>query len=364
MKTFILKKTFLTLFALLVAGSLFAKPKAKGKAKVEKKVEIPGAPNWVTDPTTAYSEEKYFLKVGEGKSKSTALINAINGVGSVFSQGIKNTAFATRRLAQAMKEGQIAAVDTSSFTQDIVKKVSIDNLIGVELKDTWCYEENGTWYALATINKARTASLYDGMIKKNNGVVKKILSVKNNKTQLYTFETYAKFDFAKDIALKNEGYLARLSLLDGLKADEIRDDVVTKDTMVAESLEVSQGIVVGVSVADDIDARFAGAFKQVCTDSLFRASDNPKERYTIKATVTFESAPTKDKKAINCEWVVSALLRDNIGGRDILPFDFKGKLEGSSEADAKQKAMKAAKDAISKDGIKVFKDYLTKIAVW
>lgn len=345
--------------------TLFAKAKPKGKAKAEKKSEIAGAPNWVMDPGVAYSTEKYYIQVGEGKSKGASEVNAINAVGSVFSQGIKNTAFATRRLAQAMKEGQIASVDTSGLTQEITKKVSIDNLIGVEIKETWCNEADGKWYALAAINKARTASIYDGMIKKNNSVVKRILSAsKGNKTQLYSFETYAKFDFAKDIAQKNEGYLARLSILDPVKADEIRDEVVTKDNVVAESLEVSQGIVIGVAFENDIDARFSGAFKQVCTDSLFRASDNPKERYTIKASITFESAPTKDKKSLDCHWVVTGVLRDNAASRDILPFDFEGHIEGTDDAGNKQKAMKAAKDTIAKDGIKVFKDYLTKIPAW
>lgn len=356
------KVMLLAILMLLVLFSLSAKSKSKAKNKKNAE-ETKTAPEWVLNPTVQFPKAKYLVSVGEGKNKTLSEINAINNLASVFSQNVQSTTTSNRRMEQASMDGKVANVDTASIDQDVKRKVNVDDLVGVEIKETW--SDGKIWYALAILEKDKTVAMYSSMLQKNNDVVKELMNVdKSDTVNFCSFETYGRLDFAKDVATRNEVCLSRLSVLNPSVAANFQKSLVTQKQVQAILLEISQNIPIYVAFENDVDSRFKVALAKAVSDSGFKTSDLPTERYSLLGTVTFSESPTKDGKTINCTWNVKATLSDTGLSANLLPFSINGRDGGIDEAGAKNRAVRSIENKIIGDFSKAFKEYLSSIAAY
>lgn len=353
-----MKKILSILVIILLATSVFAKKKAKAKGDSPK-----GAPEWVLNPSAQFPASQYLAQVGEGRTTAQAQIDAINNLASVFGQSVHSTTASAHRMAQASVDGKVANVDVSTIGQDVARKVSVDDLVGVEIKET--FNDGAKWHAIAVLDKAATAMMYENMLLKNNATVKSLVGADASNTRdFYSFENYAKLDFARDVAKKDDMYLSRLQVLNSARASAIQKDMISEKQITPQLIEISKNIPIAVFFDNDTGNRFASAFAKVVSDAGFRTSDLTGERYVVKGKVSYDAAETKDGKSVNCRWTVDASLVDNSVSTTLLPFNISGRDAGVDFDGAKNKSVKKIESKILEEFKKAFDDYLASIVAY
>ena len=116
------------------------------------KTKTPVMPDWINTPAAVYPSSSYITYVGYGADRDSAEIKALQGIASVFGQSIKSDSESSQRMIQAKSEGKIATTNISSFNQNILRSVDVNNLIGVEIKEFW-FDGTSSWYAIAVLDK-------------------------------------------------------------------------------------------------------------------------------------------------------------------------------------------------------------------
>ena len=124
-------------------------------------------PTWVSVPKKVYNPEKYLSYVGKAKDKSQAELLAVEGIASVFEQDVASASVSSSRMEQASNEGKVAIARSQNFNSKIMRKVDVDSLVGIEIKEYWTDAEKNI-YVIAVLDKPKTSLLYSNMIEKNN----------------------------------------------------------------------------------------------------------------------------------------------------------------------------------------------------
>ena len=349
-----MKKRFFLLISclVLICGTLFA-------AKKEKPAPMP---DWVTEPASVYPSSQYFAQVGYDQNRATAEINACSAIASIFSQNIKSKTKASSRMVQAEQNGQVSTVGVSTLSQDVTRAVDAANLIGVEIKGAWFSPKENVWYCVAVLDKPKTTEIYRQMINQNNEHIATLLDYDTDDE--YSFETFARVDFAQEIALVNEGHLERLRIINNGVASELKPTCMSSKDLKLRSLEIAKQIPIAVIVSGDIDGRIRAAFSKVFTDAGFRASDNPNERYVFKADCVFTEAATSDGKTARCQYTITGGLNDTGFDEELLPCSISGRKSDLDYPKAQIKALAGIeKSDIGTKYSKKFADYLRNITV-
>lgn len=354
---------FLTLLSLVsFLGTLgFAKSakSSKNKEPVEK------APEWMNNPLAVYPQGQYFQAVGSAATRNAAELEAVKGIASIFSQSVQAVTTSSRRMAQAVKDGKVSNIDVSGISQDTASKVNMDDLIGVEIKGYWQDTKNNIWYVIAVLDKPKVSSIYSTMILKNISEIDELMNIDATDTaSYYTFETFARFDLAKDIAIANENYYSRLSIVNPSGAAVLKDKIISSKEVKGKTLEISKEIPIAVIVEGDRENRLKQAFSNVIANAGFRTSDLKGERYTINAQASFEEAQTQSGTTVHCRYNVNAPLKDNVLDEVLLPFSVSGREAMTDYAAAQYRAYKTLETKIKADFTKSFNNYVANIAAY
>ena len=154
------------LTALLLCAVAF---NASAKKKEEKKAASGGKiPDWTNNPSKYYPTAQYFTGVGSARSRSDAELQSVTELASVFGQSVSGTTAASSRMTQFMgADGSYTNTSDSEISQSTKNKIAHDNLIGIEIRESFHDEKNNTWYVLAVMEKAKVTELYRSMIQKN-----------------------------------------------------------------------------------------------------------------------------------------------------------------------------------------------------
>lgn len=320
-----------------------------------KKTKPAPMPDWINTPATVYPSSAFITYVGEGADRNKAEITAINGIASIFSQSIKSDSSASTRMEQAKKDGKVATAQTSAFSQEILRSVDVDFLIGVEIKEFW-FDGNATWYAIAVLDKAKATDIYVDMIQKNSSAIQTLL--KNASKDILSIEAYAAYDFAQDIALENEKHLQKLSVINSARVQNLKDSFISSKKLAAQKLEIAKQIPIFVSVADDENGKIKSAFFEVISKIGFRATSDDDVRYVLEATVLLEETAATDGKTTRCRYNLDAHILDTDTNQKFAPFSAKGREGHSNYTEAKNRAVASLVKKVSNDFSNTFSDYL------
>ena len=107
-------------------------------------------PAWVSVPKKVYDPEKYLSYVGKAKDKSQAELLAVEGIASVFEQNVASASVSSSRMEQASNEGKVAIAKAQNFNSKIMRKVDVDSLVGIEIKEYWTDAEKNI-YVIAVL---------------------------------------------------------------------------------------------------------------------------------------------------------------------------------------------------------------------
>ena len=322
-------------------------------AASRKKVESEPMPNWVQLPTAEYPDADFITYVGYGPDRNAAEAAALNGLSSIFGQSVKSTTNASQRMEEARKNGSIATNQTRGFSQDILRTVDVDNLIGVEIKDYWYSEDEGSWYAIAVMNKEQTLGIYKDMMAKNKGAIDNLLSIA--KKDLYSLEAYCAYDFAQEIALENKHNLEKVFVIDYKTAPLYEQYVVSPDDLGAEKLAISSKIPIAV-VIDGDDGTYGSVILDALEEFGFKGSLGGNVRYMVTGEVSFEEEESSDGRTTKVHYDFEAFMLDTDTDNQLFPINIRGR---QSHRTAKQAMLRAEKDIVNKLE-KTFVDSLNK----
>ena len=149
-----MKNIFLYFFIIILCScSINAREKDKKK------------PEWLENPEKVYSPQMYLTAIGEGDTRKDAKSMAAANLAKIFKMEVKASENTLQRYEELTKDNKTKNED---FTQ-IEKNVNIQSnqvLMNVKYADT--YTDNlGRVYALAYINRLKTAQIYEQKINNN-----------------------------------------------------------------------------------------------------------------------------------------------------------------------------------------------------
>ena len=320
-----------------------------------------GAPGWIDNKDELYPAAQYFSHVGEGKSKAEAELAAVTGIASVFSQSVKSTTKASKRMSEAVSSGRIATSVNSELAMSTQSKVDADNLIGIEMKDFW-EDGKGSFWALAVLDKAKTSAILKQMIDKNAQEITHLVDVDPGDADYYSLDTYARFDFAQEVAEQNEGHLARLRVIDPATAKLVANSFESSRSLKSKAVQVAKMIPVYVEVAGDVDGRVKVALEGVVAGAGFRTSDVPMERYVLKASVSFDERNTGS--SVQCRYSIEGGLEDTSFAEVLLPLSFTGRETSTDFSSAQNRAVRSIDSKVKKDFAASFQAFLGSIAAY
>lgn len=321
-------------------------------------------PEWVDNPYSVYPSDRYFATHGEGDERTAAEVNAIAGIASIFTQSIKTNTASSRRMEQAVIDGKVAFADISSIDTDTRQQVDSENLIGVEIKDSWLDTKSGRWHTVAVLDKTKTSELYLTMIKKNSDEIARLIDVDESDSQIfYSFETYARFDLAKDIAEQNESYLVRFQVINPSLAMTVKDSFPSSKTIAGRNLDIASKIPIYIEIENDNDNRLAKAFSSVIAQAGFRTSGTKDANYFLTGSVSYSERETKDGKTVQCSYVIDASLR-NSASEILIPFSVTGREGSTTYSDAQNRSVRTLEGKIKSEFQTSFAEFLSNLAAY
>jgi len=311
-------------------------------------------PAWVDNAESVYDSSHYVAAVGNASSRDMAEKNALANLIAIFGQSIKADQTITNTYQEAVKNGV-----TSSWTDNIAMQntinitASMDTLIGAEVKEVW-FDSRSTHYAVAVMEKARTAQIYNDLIKANQNMIANLVNMKD--TEKNSMEGVSRYQFAAAAADINVAYGNVLRVI----GSPVPAGLVKGDNYRLEAQNITKAIPVGIIVKNDKSGRIQGAFAKAFSDAGFRSGGN-NSRYVLNVDITISPVdyPNNPNKFARIE--LGANLTDTSVNSVLLPYNFNSREGHTTAAEAENRAYMAAERKINEEYKNLLSDYLNQL---
>ncbi len=347
----------LVLCALLSVAS--AKPKSKNKESSGKKI-----PEWTTKPGKYYPSAQYLTGVGSAMSRSDAELQAVTELSSIFGQSVQGTTVASSRMAQFIaSDGSATNTSDAEISQSTKNKIAHDNLIGIEIKESFHDEKHNTWYVLAIMDKAKVTANYQSMINRNQKHIELLRSQVATSSDKYTLDNFVRLDFARELALTNEQNVNRLLIINPSAGQAMQNGMTAAAVMQKEARELAQKIPICIVVENDSDNRISKAFAEVMSQAGFNTTTGSNERYKITCDVTYYDDQSTDGKTKFANYTVTGGLQDTSIGEELVPLSFTGREGSPTIENARQRAKSTIVNKIKQNFKQAFNRYLQTTSI-
>lgn len=182
-------------------------------------------PKWIDDGSKA-CEKKELCAVGDGPSRDAATLNANIALSKIFDSQISSK-FTSTSGSENSKLSESATEEINQITQTALQ--------GVEVKKF--YEENGKFYAVASLNKAKAAST----------IKKEIDSLEDRMKALFSDKTSSSMTQLEGLFFKREALEKRYQFLTGA---DLPSSLKYEDIFKTKK-DASKNIIVHVYIDED-----------------------------------------------------------------------------------------------------------------
>jgi len=230
---------------------------------------------------------------------------------------------------------------------------SMDTLIGAEVKEVW-FDSRSTHYAVAVMEKARTAQIYNDLIKANQSIIANLIDMKD--TEKNSLEGFSRYQFAAAVADINVAYGNVLRVI----GSPVPAGLVKGDNYRLEAQNITKAIPVGIIVKNDKAGRIQGAFAKAFSDIGFRSGGN-NSRYVLNVDITISPVdyPNNTNKFARIE--LGANLTDTSVKSVLLPYNFNDREGHTTAAEAENRVYMAAERKINEEYKNILSDYLNQL---
>lgn len=339
-----MKKNIFAFFFVFSACFLFA---AKNKM-----------PRWITLPSDVYPAEKYMNGTGSGKNRETAELEAVRNLSSVFGQTVKSNTAASKKMEQALSEGKVSFSSAENLQQNITSQIEAENLIGIEIAEYFYNKPEKKWYALAILEREKTAAVYQKYIEKNDAAVRK--AIKESEKNPGTFYGYSEICFAAEIAAENDKLVKNLTVIDFESGSEISKEIVSLKNTQLTKKKFAENITIYVQISGDKDNKIKSAFQDIFSKYGFKTSPSKKEKYNLEGK--YSSEISQKGKIIYCVYSLDLDFSDVLQAESLFAINLKGREGSLSESDATNRTYRALEKDIGTQFSKNFDSYINNLS--
>ena len=218
-------------------------------------------PEWTTLPTSVYPSETYMNGTGSGENRESAELEAVKNLSSIFGQTVKSNSVASKKMEQALSDGKVSFSSSGNLQQNITSQIEAENLIGIEIAEYFYNSPEKKWYAIAVLDRKKTAAVYLDLIQKNDAVVRQ--SIAESEKNPHSFYGYSEICFAADIASENDRLLKNLTVIDFEQGNAISKQIVSLQSMQAAQKKFAEGITIYIRVGGDKENKIKSAFQNI-----------------------------------------------------------------------------------------------------
>jgi len=229
----------------------------------------------------------------------------------------------------------------------------MDTLIGAEIKEVW-FDSRSTHYAVAVMEKAKTAQVYTEMILANQNIINNLVTM--SPAEKNSLEGFSRYQFAATVADVTVSYGNLLRVIGAA----VPAGIVRGDDYRLEAQNIVKAIPIGVTVSNDKSGRIQGAFAKALTELGFRSGGN-NARYVLRVEVTVSPVdlPANANKFARME--LSANLTDTGAGAVLLPYNFNNREGHATMPEAENRVYLAAERKINEEYAKLLNGYLSQL---
>lgn len=339
-----MKKTILTFLLVFSACMVFG---AKKKM-----------PDWIILPSSVYPSEIYMNGTGSGKDRESAELEAVKNLSSVFGQTVKSTSLASKKMEQALSDGKVSFSSSGNLQQNITSQIEAENLIGIEIAEYFYNKPEKKWYAIAILDREKTAAVYQELIRKNDAVVRD--SVKEAEKNPASFYGYSEITFVLDIASENDRLLKNLSVVDSDKGISLGKEIVSLQNVQSIQKKFAENIIIYVNVQGDSDNKIKSAFQGIFSKYGFKTSPVKKEKYALEGKCSSEIS--KKGKITYCVYTLDMDFSDCMESESLFAVNLKGREGAQSESDAKNRTYRVLEKNIAVEFSKNFDSYISGLS--
>lgn len=339
-----MKKNIFAFFFIFSACFLFA---AKNKM-----------PRWITLPSDVYPAEKYMNGTGSGKNRETAELEAVRNLSSVFGQTVKSNTAASKKMEQALSEGKVSFSSAENLQQNITSQIEAENLIGIEIAEYFYNKPEKKWYAVAILEREKTAAVYQKYIEKNDAAVRK--AIKESEKNPGTFYGYSEICFAAEIASENDKLVKNLTVIDFESGSEISKKIVSLKNTQLTKKKFAENITIYVQISGDKDNKIKSAFQDIFSKYGFKTSPSKKEKYNLEGK--YSSEISQKGKIIYCVYSLDLDFSDVLQAESLFAINLKGREGSLSESDATNRTYRALEKDIGTQFSKNFDSYINNLS--
>jgi len=311
-------------------------------------------PAWVDSVDAVFKRSQYVAASGNASNRDMAEKNALANLTAIFGQSIKADQTITNTYQEATRNGVTTGWTDNIAMQNTIKtSSSMDTLVGAEIKEVW-FDSKGTYYAVAVMEKARTAQLYNEMIKANQNVIDNLISM--SQTEKNSLEGYSRYQFAAIVADINITYGNVLQVI----GSPLPAGLIRGDNYRLEAQNITKAIPVGITVKNDKAGRIQGAFAKAFSDIGFRTGGT-NSRYSLNVDITVSPVdfPNNPNKYARIE--LSANFTDTSDKSVLLPYNFNSREGHSTISEAENRAYMTAERKINEEYKNLLLEYMSHL---
>lgn len=290
-----------------------------------------GKPEWIDNPKVKYPDGMYLSAVGYGSTRRSAEADAMGSVARIFKTDVKaNSKYSERwsDLEATNKEDEMSLY--SENTKDIFISAE-QNLINIEIGES--YTDNlGKVYALAYINRSRTADIYDEKISQTNEMVDFYMDKYN--TSQDNIKKYAYLGLASIFAFQNQTLLDQLAIISPLEFDMV--GVANRYPKINSQMrELASQISFSINVENDENDIIANAIKEIINEMNFNIVNN-NAMLNINSVINYQDVELDRKEQfVKSEFDLSIIDKNN---QTVLSINEKVRTGGINRSEAISKS--------------------------
>jgi hypothetical protein len=309
-------------------------------------------PAWVDSTDAVYDRNSYVAGVGTGRDRAGAEQSAFAALSSIFRQSLQADQTISVSYQEAVRNGLTESWTENTSVENAIKTSTAMDLVGAEIRDVW--NDGVTFYAVAVMEKARTARLYTQMIQDNRKIIDALTGIPASDRN--SMDGLARFQFAMVIADANQVFANVLSVIGAPVPEGLRHP----DDYRLEALDIIKNIPVLVTVENDRENRVRNAFASALSSAGFRTGGN-NSRYQLRARLSLSEVelPTQTNKFIR--YSIEGNFVDSATAEILFPYSIVDREGHPVLSEAEARAVRAAENKIREEYTQSLSAYLSQL---
>jgi hypothetical protein len=207
------------------------------------------------------------------------------------------------------------------------------------------------------MEKSKTALLYADLIRSNERIIGDLVSMKEDEKN--TLAGYSRCLLAATIADANRVYANVLTFV-GNNSDINPGEMKKSEDYRILAAEIARNIAIAVNVKGDPANRIRNALSRSLSQLGFR-SGGANSRYVLDGEFSLVNAQFSNQQNVFIRYNLDADLKDASDGGVLLPYNAGGREGHLNQAEAEERAIRAAERKIADEFGRSLQDYLSAL---